>query len=218
MDKDVLASLMKRFPMKVLPNGNIRTCPVRISFPHVNKPRKGDSSEKYEVTLLFPKGADLTILNKAIEAKVVEAHGTNGMQLVKAEKISWPLSDQGKKKKDDGTLWDGCEPGAKACTAKTENQPRLKDASLNDIAADKIYPGCWALVTVHAYSGTYKGETTTKKYASVGLNNIQFIADDERFGGSGGSNPDEEFESLDGNAPSGFDDKAPAGGDAYDFG
>lgn len=223
MDKDVLANLMKRFPMKVLPNGNIRTCPVRISFPKIDKPRQDDNgNDKFEATLLFPKGADILILNKALEAKAVEIHGAKAMELVKHGKLVWPLKDQATKIRDDGTLWDGCEAGARTCDARTSNAPQTVDANAQRVAPSKFYGGCWALVTVHPYAGTYedKKKGAKKLYLSVGLNNLQFIADDDRFGGNGGAtDPDEEFEPLDGTAPSGFEGAgADAGKDPYDFG
>jgi hypothetical protein len=225
MDRAILENLMKRFPMKTLANGNIRTCPVRISWPNLVKGRNKGGKEKFDVTLLFPLGADLTVLNEALGAEFLKQHGDNWRNLVNAGKLKWPLHDQGRKFTADGkSLQDGCIAGAEWCVPKTEIKPRFVDARAQEVDASAIYPGCWALVTLHIYSGTAVDEETMAKikYTTLGLNNIQFIADDERFGSGGATDPAEEFEPIDGTATTGFEGNAANGSAApkgeYDFG
>lgn len=223
MDKDILANLMRRFPMKEMPNGTIRTPPVRLSFPHLGKPRADDrGNDKFEATLLFPLGADLTILNKAVEKAVIEKFGDKAMALVQAGSIDWPIKDQGKRlNAQTGELWEGMVPGAKVCAARTTVKPRIMDRNASEIDGDAIYPGCWCLVTVHAWAGEFREDGAVKKrFGSIGLNNVQLVADDERLGSGGGTNPNDEFEAIDGTVGTGFDgaNGAAKGKDPYDFG
>jgi hypothetical protein len=222
MDKAYLESLMRKYPMKKLDNGTIFTGPVRISFPHLVKPRLDDSGgEKYEATLLFPLGADILILQQAVEAAVVEKFGANAMALVKAGSIEWPIKDQGKRiNPANGQLWEGMVDGAKFCAARTGTKPRIVDRMREEISGDKIYPGCWCFATVHAWANEYRKDgKVQKRHGSVGLNNLQFLADDDRLGKGGGTNPLDEFAVLDGTAPTGFENGAPTKAkDAYDFG
>ena len=227
MDRDVLQNLMKRFPMKVLPNGNIRTCPVRLSFTYLAEAREPENPKqkpKYSALLLFPKGADISLLVNACKTSATEEHGADALKLVETGKIKWPLKDQGKMTRDDGEMWDGCEAGAKAVEAKTERRPGTVDASASPCDPAKLYSGCWALVTVHTFAGSHeKGG----KYVSVGLNNLQFLADDERFGGGAQiTDPADEFSAIDGTTDSGalFNGSGAAGEPAakdagsFDFG
>jgi hypothetical protein len=239
MDHDVLQNLMKRFPCKAFtnadgePTGIVRVL-ARAAFPYLVKPREGkddvddfpndDSGKKgtREITLLFPKGYDLTPFNKILEAAAVKEHGDKVMAMVKAEAIKWPVKDQGKRMNTaTGELWEGMEAGAKLCTAKTNNLPDIRDRGMKHIDASAIYPGCWCLFTLHGYAGIFNDKKTKAKikYIAVGLNNIQFVADDDRLGGGGGTRADDEFEPIDGIAPTGFEGKgAPAAKDEYDFG
>lgn len=226
MDRDILANLMKRFPMKKLPNGNIRTCPVRLSFTYLAEPREPENPKakpKYSALLLFPKGADISVLVEDCKAAAVEAHGAEALKLVQAGKIKWPIKDQGKMTREDGELWDGCEDGAKAVEAKTERRPGTVDAQAQACDPAKLYSGCWALVTIHTFAGSHeKGG----KYVSIGLNNLQFLADDERFGGGAQvTDPSEEFAPIDGTADtsalfngSGADKGAGKEASDFDFG
>jgi hypothetical protein len=186
-------------------------------------PQESDGGKaKYGVGCLFPKGYDTTPLKQMLVEKGEEEHGKAVRELLKAKKVSWPMKDGAQATKDDGTLWAGFEAGSEYVNAYTTNQPGFRDAAAKPCTADKFYGGCWALVTVHAYSGTWEDKKTKAKsrYISVGLNNLQFLADDERFG-RGGSDPDEEFEPIDGtgDADAMFNGKGePAGKSDYDFG
>jgi hypothetical protein len=222
MDKDILANFMRRFPMKALPNGIIMSGPVRISWPNLVTPRDDKGTLKYDVTLLWPLGADLTVLNKAIEAKLLELHGPDAMNLVRGEKIKWPLHDQAKKLTADGkSLQDGCVAGAKWGVPKTTVRPRAVNAKREELELSAIYPGSWALVTLHVHGGTATDRDTGAKikYVALGLNNFQHLADDDRFGNGGGTDPLTEFDAIDGTAPTGFEANGAAPKkDPYDFG
>lgn len=186
-DKQI-AALMQRFPVQVLSNGNIRTCPVRLSYPHlfekyVNKKKFPDAEPKFSVTCLFPKGADLSAIEKATRECAVENFGRDWER----KKVELPLLDQGK----EGTPEGGYVPGAMLCRSTSSQKPKVVNRSLADVDKDDVYPGIWAIVTLRPFPSDYG-----KKRVSLGLQNVMIIADDERLGG-GGSRAEDDFEPID---------------------
>jgi hypothetical protein len=222
MDKAKLAALLARHPVKVLKNGNIRTCPVRLSFPHFSKPQKfkredGSEDAKYGCALLFPLDADIGLINKAAGEIMAEAFGAGWQERVKAGKLHWPILDQGKQTRDDGSLLDGYTAGAKLIRVNSGERPNLVDGNLEAIEPKHFYPGCWVLATIRGYAwGTAKD--AKKRGASFGLQNVQFLANDDRLGGGGVTAPEDDFEVLDASdgGESTFNGAAPASD--YDFG
>lgn len=92
--------------------------------------------------------------------------------------------------------------GNQYVTAKSEAQPRLLHRDKTPLTRDDgvLYSGCRVYAIVELYANTAPG----KKGVFAGLKGVQFMADDEAFGGGAPASAD-EFEQL-----------APA--DAGDFG
>jgi len=183
MDQARLSALLKRFPCKELENGNIRTCPARLSFPALFEKRGIEGSEpKYSAVLLFPKGADLTVLHEAAKHTAIEAFGAKAGSMG----LHMPFRDQGIK------ALAGYEAGAYFITASTKQRPGVVGADLSPITDPEDAPaGYWVIATVRPFSYDAK----MKKGVSYGLQNIQVIAADEPF--AGGSRPTDDFEPLD---------------------
>lgn len=166
--------------------GNYRTCPVRISFPNLYTPRKNEESgkDKYSLNLLFPVGADLSVLKKAASEKAAEKWPNAGKQ--GGPSLHTPFRDQGERS------YDGYTPGAIFLACYAERQPPVVDirgVPIIEAEADKkVYPGAWALVTIRPFAFDAK----MKKGVSFGLQSVMIIADDERLGG-GGTNPAADF-------------------------
>ncbi len=183
MDANQLARLMARYPCKELQTGNIRTCPVRLSFPSLFEKRSFEGSEpKYSTVLLFPKGADLTLLREAAKHTAVEQFGNKaaGMNLHN------PFRDQGEKS------LAGYEQGGVFMTVSSKNRPGIVGPDGKPIYDEEdVYAGCWALVTIRPFGFDAK----VKKGVSFGLQNVQKIADDDPF--IGGASAEEEFEPVD---------------------
>lgn len=187
MDNATLARLMKRFPCMELENGNLRTCPVRLSYPHlfaahVSKKFAASAAPKFSATLLFPKGADLSVLDNAVKSRAIEEWGSKWPGM----KVSLPFLDQGSE------AGDGHVPGAKMIRCTSTEKPNVKTRSMEDAGAEDVYPGVWALVTVRPFASDYG-----TKRVSLGLQNVMVIADDERLGG-GRSRAEDDFEPIDG--------------------
>ncbi len=183
MDPTKLAALMKRFPCKELETGNIRTCPVRLSFPSVFERTSFENGEpKYSTVLLFPKGADVKLLIEAAKHTAVEGFGSKAGSMG----LHMPFRDQGIKS------LDGYEAGAVFMTVTSKQRPGVLGPNGKPITdEEQIYPGCWALVTVRPFHFDAK----MKKGVSFGLQNLQKIADDDSFAGT--VDAEQEFEPLD---------------------
>lgn len=166
--------------------GNIRTCPVRLSFPFLfepQEPMEKGGKPKFSTTLLFPVGADLTLLKVEAERVIKEKSKTMaGMHV--------PFRDGSEKPQ-----FAGYDEGVTFFTASTINRPPVVTTSLSPILEPElVYPGVWALVTLRAFYFEAKNPTgaIVKKGASFGLQNVMIVANDKRLGG-GGSNPADDF-------------------------
>lgn len=183
---EAIANMLKRWPCRELQTGNILTCPVRLSFPTLFKPKAVEDGQepKYSVSLLFPKGADISLLREAAKHCAVGKFGAKAGSM----NLHSPFRDQADKQ------FEGYEPGCVYFNATSKQRPgvKLRDAR-TDATEDDIYPGCWALVTVRPFAF----ESKAKKGVSFGLQNVMKLAEGERFGG-GGARAEEEFEAIEG--------------------
>jgi hypothetical protein len=183
MTPDQLKKYMAAYPVKLTETGSLRTCPVRLSYPHLFKPhvpkKYPNAAPKYSATLLFPKGADLSLLIS--EAKEVGfAEFGKGWNFAKGS----PLMDQGAENSE------GYEAGAMFCRSTSDRRPDVKQRDVKtDCTPDDIYPGVWCLVTLRPFANTYKNSV------SLGLGNVIKLCDGERLGG-GGIKAEDEFEPI----------------------
>jgi hypothetical protein len=189
MDKAKIAALLQRFPCVELASGNLRTCPVRLSYPHlfkahVGKKFAGQAEPKFQATLLFPKGADISTLENAAKATAIEEWGPKWQSL----KVKLPFLDQGA----EGPGQAGYTPGAALIRCTSSQRPGVKLRDMADAGEADVYPGVWALVTVRPFASDYG-----TKRVSLGLQNVMILANDDRLGG-GGARAEEDFEPIDG--------------------
>jgi hypothetical protein len=173
--------------MKKLENGNIRTCEVRLSFPELFHAKSMEEGKppKYSAALLFPKGADLSVLKNEIKAVVKEAFGDKPP---KGLRIG--LRDQGEKD------FEGYEDGAFFLNCSSERRPALVDRKREAIIdEEEVYPGIWAIVTIKVYAFKPKKGDKYGPGVGFGLQAVQIVKEGERLGGAP-ANPNEEFEEL----------------------
>lgn len=187
--------------------GNIVTMKCRASFEHVLKPGKPMAREdgslaepKYSLTLLFPQGADLSLLKKAAQNAAKEKWGDNVPKALKT-----PFRDQGEKE------FDGYVDGAIFINATSTKPPGVvyEDGQTAITDARDFYSGCYCRATLRAYA--YGGKGT--KYApgvAFGLQNVQKLGDGEPLGGR--TRPEDEFEPVVGAENSGGGNEEGAGG------
>ena len=174
MDAALLANLLRECPVTPLPSGGFLTCVARLSYPALDKPRKiegSDGEPKYSASLLFPLEADLTLL-KAEYQRVAMAQWPNGFP--NGLKLSL-------KKQDDKADTDGYEIGGFYLSASSFRQPGMVDARMNVITNPGIfYGGCYVRASIRIFAYDKK----LSKGVSAGLNNLQFLADGDAFGGA----------------------------------
>lgn len=173
----------------------VMTPEFRVSFPDLFVPRAMEEGKEpmYSVTMLFPKGADLTVLKDAAKAAGVEKWGPDQAKWPKGLKL--PFKDQGEKD------YDGYEAGATFVRASSKQKPGLVDQSVQPIIdQSEFYAGCYARATINAFAWEHvKDGKVLSRGISFGLQNVQKLRDGEPFGGR--SNPTDDFQPV--GAPSG---------------
>lgn len=167
----------------------VRTPPFKLSFPNLFKHGEmdGESTNKYDATMLFEKNADLKPM-KALLKKALEDAIKNKWKGKKPANLKTPFHDQGDKD------YDGYEAGSMYATASSyKRKPGVvgKDGSPITADDDLMYPGCVCIATVTAYAYDRKS-----KGIAFGLNNIMRLEDGERLDGGGGPSADEDFADM----------------------
>ena len=151
----------------------------RVSYPAVFKSKLNKLSQKMEFSLeaLFPKGADLSVVQAAAFAAGAKKWGD--------DRTKWPafknktFRDQAEKVKD-GKLPDGCVAGAFFVRLKSEKRPGVVDINRQEILEEsKFYAGCWARAHINAYAYDKGGNTGI----ALNLNHVQFMRDGDPFSG-----------------------------------
>ena len=147
----------------------VMTPEFRVSFPAVFKPKrqKGDatSEPKYGLTMLFPKGADLSKLKAAAQEAVKEKWGDKPPKSLRS-----PFRDQGEKE------YEGYVEGAVFVSASSKQKPGLVDRQRQDIIDEtEFYPGCYARATVTFKA--YPARKAKQDVVACHVNNIQKLRD-----------------------------------------
>jgi Protein of unknown function (DUF2815) len=186
----------------------------RLNFPFLIKPRPKDpkdtnSKERYSLTLVFDVEAQETPewkkLEKAVKdlalakfgVEISAPDGTKKRVVPKGVKNPIKLASE-KFEKDGVTVRKGYDsPGAKFISATSNYAPGVIDGNQVKITDEKTaYPGCYcrATVTVFPY------DRSDSKGVSLGLRNVQKVAEGERLGG-GQIDAAKEFGKIEGYAP-----------------
>lgn len=188
MNKDALKQLLKRFPCKELDTGNIRTCIVQLSHPYTHKkakPMEQGKEGKFMATLLFPEGADVSMLEEYLDVAATEKFGSKWLE--KGVKTPWRDGAEPQYKDKPGY-----GPGVRWFRASSDKRPDVINRHGERIEdADEIYGGCWALVTLRAYAV----EHGNVRRVVFGLQNVMKLLDDDRLGG-GAVSAAREFEPV----------------------
>jgi Protein of unknown function (DUF2815) len=184
-DEWIKAALAKN-PCVKLSNGNIRTCPVRLSFPWLfkqSKPIPPNTEGKFGATLLFPLGADLSVLKQEAGQCAIDKWGA------KMPKLRSPFLEQD----EYVDRYPGYVEGGVMIRATANQKIPTVDQNLSPIVEEeKVYPGVWAIVTVRAFAY----DQAVNKGVSFGLQSVMIIADDQNIGGTGSANPQKDFEGV----------------------
>lgn len=171
-----------------LPNGTYRTCEVRLSFPNLFKPGKPmqeGAEGKYGATLLFPAGADLTLLEEAARAAAEAKWGKDYEKITKKPGFRWGVRDQGERDE-----YDGYEAGAVFINATSQNKPQVFDKYKETLVEEsEIYPGVWGLALIRPFAYDKAGN----RGIAFGLQGFMKLKDGESIGGQGKIDADKSF-------------------------
>jgi hypothetical protein len=176
MTAEWIERVVKANPCVKLDNGNLRTCPVRLSFANLferSKPIPPNTEGKFGSNLVFPLIADLAVLKAAAAETAKAKWPTAGTP--QAPKLKTPFKDQA-----EMTKYAGYEPGGVFITSISDQKPLVVDQRLAPIIdKDRAQSGFWAICTIRAFAydkGVNKG-------VSFGLQSVMIVAEDKAFGG-----------------------------------
>jgi hypothetical protein len=173
---------------KLLSNGNILTPEGRWSYAHLfharlPKDAQPNQKPKYQCTLLFKPGEDISLLVGEVVRVLTEKFGP---QEKWPKKLKNPILDQGD--------YDGDEyvKGAKMIRCNSLRKPGVVDARAQQIEDESmVYSGCFGRLTVRAYYY----DTNGNKGVAFGLQNAQKTRDGDPLAGAPSAASD-EFESF----------------------
>jgi len=173
----------------------VTTPEFRASYSHVWEKHKDQyDNEKYSICMVWPDGADLSSIKKAIMNCMINKYGADqkkwGKDALKAKASVAELLMKGDEQRPDDPVYADCM----FMSAKSDNKVGVVDSGVNKIMdQDEFYSGCYARASIRFY--------IPKKFHRVccALNNVMKIKDGEPL--SGGSSAEEDFaEFVDPNA------------------
>ena len=192
MNWHFVTEMAKKFPCTLLDNGNIRTCPVRVSFPALIAPEAMQEGQvkKYGATFLFYPGFSVDVVKQGMHAAAIEKFGAYASEgsarkygKTFAQDIIFGLRNMDEK----AHKLDGYVPGGFFLSARAANRPGLVDRHRAPLSPEAFYAGAWVVATIRPF-GTDNGG---QKRVAFGLQNVQLLCDGDKFGG--GSSPDDDF-------------------------
>lgn len=199
MDAKLLKTFLEAYPAKMLKDtegnetGIIVSMPCRVQWPHlaglqvnVNK-KTGIETSEYNVTLIVPKEADVSLLEAEGKRVGVAKFGQKAKALRDENKLG--LRKQSSKAEFEGFEEEGFFMSS---STKFANFGPFGVGGKGDkIDPKEIYPGCWVIAKLQAYAFDFDGNKGVK----FGLRGLQKIADDERLK-EGSADPGDGFEAI----------------------
>jgi hypothetical protein len=195
MTDDWITRTVAANPFQKMPDGNFRTCPLRLAFVHLMKPnpdaKNDDGTAKsvpsYECVGLMPPGAAEQIsaalwpdIYATLTRQFPKQIAANGQPF--GLNFGWH-ADQGMKQQ-----YAGYTPGLPYAPFRTQYKPQIVDPAMNPIVDEgRVYAGVWAILSFNLYD--YNNKT---KGVGFGLQGVMIVADDERLAG-GGPDPKTQF-------------------------
>ena len=165
---------------RLLKSGDIITPKGRMMYPNLFKPSmpKGETDEKklqYQVNLLLPKGADLSVMVAAVNEVIV---GKWGADAKKKFKIKMPF----KKVEDEPKLAELAHEFPTTLRAWSKDRPTVVMADPTKLAQEEdVYSGRWACIMLRPFVYDHP---TGGKGISFGLQHVQILDNDEPLVGA----------------------------------
>lgn len=197
-------------PQTGQPTGNIRTCPVRLSFVDVFTPKANkqnpNAQAKFGSDLLFPPIVDFTVLAAAYYDAVRRLFPTHTIRqdgtIFEPYPLHSPWKAQASKLK-----YNGYTDGGTFITTSTKFKLPVVDGAMNPIVDPaRVYPGVWAIAALNTYHYGVS-PPQPKKGIGFGLLTLMIVQDDENTGGGGQADPNKVFAGVvnaNFNAPAAF--------------
>jgi hypothetical protein len=180
-----------------LASGNIRTPEGRMSYPslfkvNVQKNDDGSENRKFQVSIAFPKRADLSLLNAEVEKAAVDRWGADYKKKITLKKPFLRTEDYPKMGFDADEY-----PVFIRLSANEDRPPNVIRADKTNVGAaqeaGEVYAGRWAFASLNVYTTDHpKGG----KRVSFGLQNVQLLRHDELIGSGPRVAADDEFEAV----------------------
>lgn len=169
---------------------------VRLSYANLMQPRENLSGKpKYSCVILLPKTdtAQKAKLDQAVEQATRDGIAKKWGGKIPASAVS-PIRDGDGQKPRGGEYGPECKGmWVINASANPDHKPKVVDRFLNEILdPTEIYSGMIANVALDFYAFNAPGNSGI----SVGLGNVQKVADGEAFGG-GGHSIESDFKSAD---------------------
>lgn len=176
-------------------NGRIHTPEGTARYASLFTPRQRKDSKgvaqgepKYQLTIIFDKGEDLSELEEACEAAAAEKFGAKWERLKEMGKLNWPVRSNKERVDDDGDPVPGFEnQKAFHIAAKNGDRPGVVDENADPIMEkSEVYDGCRVRASVRAFA--YDNESKGVAFILV---NVQKLGEGKRL--SGDPSAEEEF-------------------------
>lgn len=181
--------------IKAKRNGTRVVLPCRVSFVHLSQPWAGAESNepKYSVSCIVDNSDADTI--RELKAAYGQALEVGVAKVWKGKKpntesvnFKKPLKEGDKERPDDAAY-----AGSLFFHASSKKAVPVLNRLCEEVDADKVYSGCYALVSVNFFPYAQGSNGV-----SAGLNSVLFYADGEKLGGSGDGRRDfDDIEGLD---------------------
>jgi hypothetical protein len=181
---DWLATIISKNPIRLAPDGDIITCPVRLRYANIFEPGSGmpgdqdsDKVLKYGACVLFPPGVNGQI-EKVIKPVLFAAAKSAFPSSYDAEGDRFPGIRFPIRQQDDKVKHEGFTRGCLFLNATSRYQPRVVDLAYNDVTdPSRVYDGVWAILKLNTYTYPH----SANKGVSLGLNMVMLVADDTKL-------------------------------------
>jgi hypothetical protein len=194
MDASRLSFLLSQYPFREIagkdpakPLNHIMTCPVRLAFAHLDKPKQGKPRKdgsmpaaKFSALLIVPAAANLAPLLSLVSRVGTAKFGAAAMA-AKDEYGKPKINVAIKRQKRLADKYEGFGEEGVYIDASSNFARPVIDGRRNPIVlpSPAVYSGMWALVQLRTYTYSNDGN----EGIGLGLEAVQKLADDTEFKG-----------------------------------
>jgi hypothetical protein len=183
----------------------LKTPVGRLSFPSLFKPKRDDKKPqdqwKYEATLIFPSGTDLSEIEKEIDRAATAEWGDKKPLMLKKMK-SFPIKSNEKATDMEGNVRGGYEDqDGFHVQFKSNSRPKVvgreKDpqtGQLLELTPEEIFAGCYVRASYTTFASIHD---EGGPFVYMALQNLQLIKEGEPFAGTRSKAEDDFADEMD---------------------